>query len=398
MRTSSFIALCAAALSAAFGYAAVMPLLPTLIGSLMPGLGKVAVAGHAGAYAAVYMIAVVIFSPLWGVLSDRYGTKAVMSVGLVGSSVAAFAAVFAAAMWSGYTARALQGAFAAGVLTAASAALATIRDTAERARKMAALASASLLGFFAAPMITAGIVSAAAPSPVTVAFHATALIAAAALVLIVGLLRAPVEESHRSAPYQARPLPWRFIGLNLLAYFGLGGFEVALPLASSAWQIEAAQVALLFAECSLVMLAAQGALMAAAQYRARFPQILGIALAAYAIGLFILAGAGTLSGAAAAVGLIGTAAGLVLPLISYLVTLEIASRPGVVLGALAAAGGLGQAAGSAAGGIAYGYSGALVFVAMGIVVTLGAFLVARGFTARARRDGRRFVEDPEGRT
>jgi len=396
MGTSSFIALCAAALAAAFGYAATMPLLPQLMLWLMPGLSEVDVASHAGAYAAIYMVAVVICSPVWGVVSDRCGVRAVLVVSLTGSVVSGLLAVFADAMWSGYAARVLQGVFAAAVLPASNAALAAISDTVERARKVAALGSASLLGFFIAPTITAAIVSAEPRNPVSVAFYANVFVAAGALVIVLGLLCAPVQGSRRLLPSGARPWPWRFFALNLLAYFGLGGFEVALPLASGALGVQPAQVALLFAECSLVMLAAQAALMAAAPYRARFPQLLGVAMTAYAVGLFLLAGIGTVSGAAAAVGLIGTAAGLVLPIIGYLVTLEITSRPGAVLGALAAAGGLGQAAGSAAGGIAYGHFGAMVFVVMGIAVAVATFLVAQSVMPRELR-GRRYLEDQERR-
>jgi MFS family permease len=392
MSTGSFVALCAAAFAAAFGYAAAMPILPTLMRTLMPGFADIEVAGHAGAYAAVYMIAVVVFSPIWGAASDRYGARGVIAVGLLGSLVAALVAVFAAAMWSGYAARLLQGAFAAALLPTATAALAAIPDTAERARKMAALGSATLLGFFAAPAVTAGIVTWNVQGTVAASFYATALVATGALVLVFGLLRSSPPSSLRTPPAEVASMPWRFVALNLLVYFGLGGFEVALPLASGALGIEAAQVSLLFAVCSLVMLAAQGALLAAAPYRESFPRVLAMAMGAYALGLFFLAGAGTLSAAAASVGLIGIAAGLVLPLIVYLATLEIAGRPGAALGTLTAAGGLGQALGSATGGIAYGYAGALVFVVMGIVVALGAFLVARSFAPRWLRDGRSYIE------
>ena len=384
MGAGAFIALCAAAFAAAFGFAAPMPLLPQLMLSLMPGLAVTELAGHAGAYAAVYMVAVVIFSPFWGAVSDRYGARVVISVGLAGAGAAALAAVFATAMWSGYAARLLQGAFAAAVLPTASAALAAIPDTAERARKVAALGSASLLGFFVAPAITAGIVSAQASDAVAAAFYASALATAGALVLVAGLLRTPTQESRRSLPDEPQPLPWRFLALNLLAYFGLGGFEVALPLASGALGIEAAQVSLLFAECSLVMLAAQAALIAAAPYRAHFHTLVVLAMAVYALGLFFLSGASTLSGTATAVGVIGAAAGLVLPLIAYLATLEIAARPGAALGTLTAAGALGQAFGSATGGVAYGYAGTMVFTVMGIVIVLGVWLVARTLL-RARR-------------
>jgi MFS family permease len=383
MHTSSFLALCAAVFAAAFGYTAVMPLLPELLSPLMPQAPPLRLASHAGAYAAAYMVAVVVFSPAWGAASDRYGAKAVIAIGLAGSAAAVFASSFADGMWSAYAGRTVQGAFASAVLPVATAALAKVPDTAERARKVAGLGSASLLGFFAAPALSAAAVSFLAADPVATVLYASGLVALAALAIVAVMLSRAPEGSSEVAVAAERPLPWRFLALNLLAYLGLGAFEVALPLAARGpLAIDAAQVSLLFVECSLVMLAAQGVLMWAAPYRARFEQALVLAIVVYAAGLLVLSGAGSMSGAIAGVGLIAASAGLVLPMVAYLATLEIGARPGAALGALTAAGGLGQAIGSASGGALYGYAGTGMFTATAFAVALGAWLASRACAPR----------------
>jgi len=383
MHTSSFLALCAAVFAAAFGYTAVMPLLPELLSPLMPQAPPLRLASHAGAYAAAYMVAVVVFSPAWGAASDRYGAKAVIAIGLAGSAAAVFASSFADGMWSAYAGRTVQGAFASAVLPVATAALAKVPDTAERARKVAGLGSASLLGFFAAPALSAAAVSFLAADPVATVLYASGLVALAALAIVAVMLSRAPEGSSEVAVAAERPLPWRFLALNLLAYLGLGAFEVALPLAARGpLAIDAAQVSLLFVECSLVMLAAQGVLMWAAPYRARFEQALVLAIVVYAAGLLVLSGAGSMSGATAGVGLIAASAGLVLPMVAYLATLEIGARPGAALGALTAAGGLGQAIGSASGGALYGYAGTGMFTATAFAVALGAWLASRACAPR----------------
>jgi len=134
---------------------------------------------------------------------------------------------------------------------------------------------------------------------------------------------------------------------------------------------------MLFMECSLVMLAAQGLLMWAAPLRAWFQQVLIAGIAVFGAGLLLLAGAGSLAAAVAAVGLIAAGSGLVLPLIGYLATFEIRARPGAALGALTAAGGLGQALGSVSGGLLYGYAGPGMFTATAFTVALGAWLGSR---------------------
>jgi hypothetical protein len=383
MRTSSFLALCAAAFAAAFGYTAVMPLLPELLSPLMPQASPLGLAWHAGAYAAAYMVAVVIFSPAWGAASDRYGARAVIAIGLAGSAAAVLASSFADGMWTAYAGRTAQGAFASAVLPVATAALARIPDTAERARRVAGLSAASLLGFFAAPALSATAVSILAADPVATVLYASGLVALAALAIVAAMFSGALARSGEFAVEADQPLPWRFLALNLLAYLGLGAFEVALPLAARGpLAIDAAQVALLFVECSLVMLAAQGALMWAAPYRARFEQALVVAIAVYAAGLLVLSGAGSMSGATAGVGLIAASAGLVLPVVAYLATLEIGARPGAALGALTAAGGLGQAIGSASGGALYGYAGSGMFTATAFAVALGAWLASRACAPR----------------
>jgi len=378
MRLPWFVALLSAMFAAAFGYAAIMPLLPELLAALLPQATAIALSRHAGALAATYMAALVVFSPAWGAASDRYGAKPIILLGLAGSALALLAAAFAQGVWSAYVARAVQGAFAAAILPVATSALADIPDTAERARKVAGLGAAALLGYFAGPALSAVVISTGAAQPVAIALIGSAALALFALAIVAAFLgRAAqrVPEAHGSA---LRELPARFLALSLLAYFGLGAFEVALPLAARGpLAADPAGVSMLFMECSLVMLAAQGLLMWAAPLRVWFEQVLVAGIAVFGAGLLLLAGAGSLTAAVAAVGLIAAGSGLVLPLIGYLATLEIRARPGAALGALIAAGGLGQALGSLSGGLLYGYAGTGMFTATAFAVALGAWFGSR---------------------
>jgi DHA1 family multidrug resistance protein-like MFS transporter len=377
MSFTSFFALGAAVFAAAFGYAAVMPLLPELLTPLVPGAGPIGISWHAGAFAGIYMLSVVVFSPVWGAASDRYGTKPILLLGLAGSALAVFALAFAESLWTAYFGRAVQGAFASALLPVATSALAPIPDTAERARKVAGLGAASLLGFFAAPALTAGLVSGALAQPVAAVLYASAAVALAALLIVMFALTAASGRRRELRQEFARPLPARFLGLNLLAYLGLGAFEVALPLAARGpLAVDPARVSLLFVECSLMMLMVQGALMWAAPYRAHFSKVLIASIAAYGAGLLWLAGTTSFSAAVSAVGLIAAGSGLALPLIGFLATLEIEARPGAALGRLTAAGGLGQAVGSLSGGALYGYAGMGMFTAVAFAVALGAWLAS----------------------
>jgi len=281
MPLPSFVALCAGIFASSFGYAAIMPLLPEVLGPLLKQGGGFALSWHAGAFAGVYMLALVLFSPLFGAASDRFGTKSILLLGLAGSALAAALLALADGLWSAYAGRAAQGVFAAAVMPVAASALADIRSTAERARKMAGLGSASLLGFFAAPAFGAAIISSGRVASVPAAFYASAVASSAALILTIWVF-VPRHREHRDTDIvRTRGLPGRFLWLNLLAYLGLGAFEVALPLAARGpLGVDPAQVSLLFVECSLMMLAVQAGLMWAAPYRAYFNKVLIASIAA----------------------------------------------------------------------------------------------------------------------
>lgn len=373
-----FLALCSAVFAAAFGYGAIMPLLPEMFGRLLPGANPATLSWHAGAFAGIYMFAVVVFSPLWGAASDRYGRKRIVLLGLAGNALGlVFTLAFHENLWSAYLGRAAEGAFASAILPVATSALAGIPDTVERARKVAGLGAASLLGFFAAPALTAAILSGAAARPVATVHYANVLVALGALAVMMFMFAEnPVRERELERE-GARALPARFLGLNLLAYLGLGAFEVVLPLAARGpLDIDPTRVSLLFVECSLLMLIAQGILILAAPFRAHFSKVLIGSIAAYGAGLLWLTGATSFGAALPAVGLIAASSGLVLPLIGFLATMEIDARPGAALGRLTAAGGLGQGLGSLSGGALYGFAGMGIFSATAFVVVLGAWLAS----------------------
>ena len=377
MRSSSFVALLSAMFAAAFGYAAIMPLLPELLAALLPQAPEIEISRHAGALAAAYMAALVVLSPAWGAASDRYGPRTIILLGLAGSALALLAAAFAQGVWSAYLARAVQGAFAAAILPVATSALAEIEDTAERARKVAGLGAAALLGYFAGPALSAVVISTRAAQPVAIALIGSAVLALFAFAIVAAFLGHGARREAEGRAGALRALPARFLALSLLAYFGLGAFEVALPLAARGpLAADPAGVSMLFMECSLVMLAAQGVLMWAAPLRARFPQVLVAAIAVYGAGLLWLAGTDSFVAAVPAIGLIAAGSGVVLPLIAFLATLEIQARPGAALGALTAAGGLGQALGSLSGGALYGYAGMGMFTATAFAVALGVWLAS----------------------
>lgn len=68
------------------GFGVVLPLLPYLIERLL-GVEAAQVSWHTGLLTAVYTLALFLFAPMWGRLSDRRGPRGVLLVGLLGCGV-----------------------------------------------------------------------------------------------------------------------------------------------------------------------------------------------------------------------------------------------------------------------------------------------------------------------
>ena len=102
-----------------------------------------------GIYAAMQLI----FAPMWGHLSDRYGRRPAILIGLVGNAGAL--ALFGAAqsLLGLFIARGLSGIFSAAVLPTVMAYVADVTTEEERGRGMGLMGAAMGLGFIVGPGI-----------------------------------------------------------------------------------------------------------------------------------------------------------------------------------------------------------------------------------------------------
>ena len=84
LRRRSLVALLLAMFAIAVGDGFQLPILPSLIarvgGTAEPGV----LAWHTGILKVTYRLALFLFAPLWGCLSDRYGRQPLIVIGLVG--------------------------------------------------------------------------------------------------------------------------------------------------------------------------------------------------------------------------------------------------------------------------------------------------------------------------
>ena len=69
------------------GFGVLLPLLPYLIERLLGTGGDAAQVSRAtGLLTGLYMLSLFLFAPIWGRMSDRYGRRPILLIGLIGFS------------------------------------------------------------------------------------------------------------------------------------------------------------------------------------------------------------------------------------------------------------------------------------------------------------------------
>lgn len=137
------------------GFTLVIPFLPYFIQELGEAQGITDVGSRdlwVGITVGIYAFAQFLMTPVLGSLSDRYGRRPILLVGLVGNTI--FFAVFgmAGALWVALLARFLAGC-ANGNIAVARAYVGDISDDHQLARRMGMIGAAFGLGFMIGPFV-----------------------------------------------------------------------------------------------------------------------------------------------------------------------------------------------------------------------------------------------------
>lgn len=341
------------------GYGALLPLLLAWLASMMPGVSAIEVARHVGFLSGVYAAGVLVGAPLWGVISDRVGRSRILLVGLVGyvASLLLLLLPGLTSVWGLYALRGMTGFFVAAVVPVVSALVAEHTPEEQRARRFAWLGAMSLLGSLFGPGLTAvagWIVPWSGEEAVSAAFSVQVVIALSALlgaVMMLGLtmtmtLPAPrpsvLPTSPRLLEISTRGRTTALWCFNGVVMFVLAGFELGIVLQGQQHSnLSSREVALMFAECSLVMLGINALLFFTSlleKTSARSLMSTGLILAT--VGLAVLAQHRSDAWMYLGVSLTAAGTGLVLPVISYLAAGTSRRNLGATMGGLAAAAGL----------------------------------------------------------
>jgi len=180
----------------AIGIGLIFPVMPDLITDVSGGsLSQAALWG--GVLSASYAVMQLLFGPVVGSLSDRFGRRPVLLISLALMSLSYLAMAIAPTIWLLLAARLFSGITSATQATA-TAFIADITPKDERGRRFGLLGASFGIGFVLGPLIGGLVASLDTRAP----FYAAALLAA--LNLCLGLLVLPETVTDKTR----RPFTW----------------------------------------------------------------------------------------------------------------------------------------------------------------------------------------------
>ena len=100
-----------------------------------------------GLLMAVYSLMQFFFAPMWGRISDRYGRKPVILIGIFGLSVSFFLMALSTTVWMLFVARIVGGVLSAANMPTVMAYVADITSEEDRGKGMGIIGAATGLGF-----------------------------------------------------------------------------------------------------------------------------------------------------------------------------------------------------------------------------------------------------------
>jgi MFS family permease len=377
------------------GYGVVLPLLPYLIERLLgPGGGTTDISRSTGLLTALYMFALFLFAPVWGRLSDRYGRRLILLIGLAGFGAITLTFSLIESLTAVYAERFLSGVFAAAVTPVALAMIGDLAPTEQaRARRLTFISLAGISGFLIGPILGVAITRGASnvrALPSAAGSLAIPLVATGVLALLVAVavaIAVPVTKRGKAAPpiegHRAERTRWLVPKLLMLAFVvsaGIGVFEVGLALlGKQELGLTPYQIALMFTECSLVMFVVQAMVFSPWIKPETTRWLIAPGLGVLAAGLFLVPRAAGFTLIMAVVGMVAASAGILSPILTYWVSSTAGDGQGSALGQQTAASSVGAAAGSAAGGLLFdaalvphaSFLLATVIAASGVLLSLG---------------------------
>ncbi len=368
------------------GFGMAIPILPFYI-EAFGGSGS-----DMGFLMAIYAIMQFLFAPVWGQLSDRYGRKPIILIGVLGNAIAQLLFGLSSALWMLFVARALAGVLSSATLPTAMAYIGDSTSEEDRGGGMGIMGAAMGVGMVLGP----GLGGLLAKEALSLPFFLAAALSAGAFLLILAVLPESLPANQRAAGEgglrsvqvgeMGRALFSPIGFLLLMAFllsFGLTNFETIFSFYSKdRYGYGPADVGVILMVIGVISAVVQGGLTGPLSRRWGEANLLRGALLISGIGFLLMLLAENLAGVLVTVSIFIVGNALLRPATASLISRRTVHGQGVAMGLNNAFMSLGRIAGPLWAGAIYDVQISYPYISGAIVMLIG-FGLSMAWLSRA---------------
>ncbi|MEN6481723.1 MAG: MFS transporter [Anaerolineaceae bacterium] len=317
------------------GFGIIIPILPFYVESF--GASSKAL----GLLMSIFSIMQFIFAPIWGNLSDRYGRKSILLIGVFGNALSQLLMGLSNQLWMLYASRALAGILSSATLPTAYAYISDTTDEKSRGSGMGVIGAATGVGMVLGPGIGGWLGAIDLSYP----FYFAALLSTIAMVVAFIVLpeSLPVEKRVSSSKIELINLkvllealkgPLSFLMfLAFMISFALTNFESIFGLyAEQRFGYGISQVGTIMTMVGLVSALIQGVATGPATRRWGESNVIKASLIGSAVGFVLMVLAGNFTAVLFSVGAFILANSMLRPSIASLISRNVKGSQGVAQG------------------------------------------------------------------
>ncbi|MDP4085860.1 MAG: MFS transporter [Bacillota bacterium] len=364
------------------GFGIIIPVLPFYaekIGATPTQLGMLM---------AVYSLMQLLFSPMWGRISDRIGRKPVMMVGIAGLAISFFLMAISHKLWMLFVARIIGGVLSSANMPTTQAYVADITTPENRGKGMGVIGAAIGLGFVFGPAI-GGIFS---KNSLSLPFYIAGVSSVITLVLVFFLLRESSTEEIRREHTGKRPsILEAFHGsrsflflLQLFTSLSLSGLETTFAyFAAKRAGMDATHMGYIFMIMGLAGAFVQGGLMGMLTKKFGEGAVIQGGILVSAIGFALILLVNSFSTAAIYLTIFGIGNGVIRPSISSILTKSSSGGHGSATGFLSSFDSLGRIIGPPLGGALFSITIGLPYIS-GAIISILTLILYRIYQSKVK--------------